>query len=675
MAINQISEQYGRNDIFDFKLPAKVQYSQFQLGRKNSGTIDIGEIRPMDCIECLPGDYINLSWRYMLDTLPLSVPPYNKYRVRVHAYYARYLDLWEGAGTYLTKGRNGTISLKKPSQKMAFAFNSHADLDQTSSSDRFSNAIPFKRGNVTQYYCATSPASLACALGVPSTDYCKDTQQNQFETYVVPGTYAHGNVTPTLDVNLLPFFMYQKIYRRYYLPVNLLSGAGQAGTPWFPNDITYPWRIAYDQSNLSGSVINGVPLKWFFYANDYNASNPVPADMKVPRIGLYAPSVTDQAILLCQMRYATFGDDIFTTSLPFQVRGTPPSLDIDIDSLALKFTPAATGSALALEGVTPKGTFIPFTVNGAPGSAGYTLNIPASSDIATGTGAYIPQANILSVVSEHVSLDSSLSTSLNLNSFRQLIALSVWQERNTRTNGNYNSLIAAHFGKSPDYDDFEPRYIGGSSDDIYFTQVVQTSQSSATSPLGSIAALGHADNNKQGMSFYSPDYGYLMILMSIIPDVTYKSGLESMWTRLQQEDEYFPEYNALGFQAVLNKRVNVLSVGADIANDVFGWQERNLDFKVRHSIATGLMNIPSTDSSGAPTDLMFSSYVQAREFDVWNPQSQPQLSSQFVTASPDNLNRNWLSYPRYPAFRFDFASNIEARRPLPYQNVPETFGM
>lgn len=676
MARNQLDEQYGRDDIFDHHIPSKVQHSMFNLGRKNTTTTDVGLIHPMDVIETVPGDYFEINWRYLIDTLPLAVPPYNKYRVRFHAYYDRYLDLWEGSSTYFTKGRSGSLSLQKPTAPLTFG-----KLDSFKSYNNISALnvcyySPHGDTSANHGVCLTSPMSLPCLMGLPITTYCSDPTAPQYIPYEGPGIVRQeGSLNPT-NVNLLPFFMYQKIYRRFYAPANLLSFGSSGNKIWYPDDLTYPWRISYNKDNLGG-----------YYNHIYFADSPHPDFDALDSFSV--PSISDTGIFIFANRYATFGDDVFTTALPQQIRGSAPSMQqpINIPEQLLPIVSQGSSNPDTLVNIqsaysTNNGSlkYSDLWVNrsGSSGSSERTANITSDNPLLESRtelrvnpdklGSFLSSYSSSNLAAK-LSSQTAGSSSFNLNQLRQLIALSVWQERNTRTNGNYNSLIEAHFGDDPHYADFEPRYLGGSSDDLNFTQVVQTSESSGDSPLGTVAALGHSDRTSDIIRFRAPDYGYIMILMIIMPDIQYKSGIEKLWTRIDQEDEYFPEYNALGFQAVLNKQVHA-SGNQSTDDDVFGWQERNLEFKTRQSIATGMMALPPVDSSGNPTDLMFSSYIQARDFS----DGTPKLSSQFVTASPNNLNRNWLSYPNYPAFKVDFAVNINARRSLPYQSAPETFG-
>ena len=95
MAQTQVEERFGSsNDLFDNAITTDIQRSKFDLSRKNLFTADVGMIIPIDIIPTLPNDDFDISVRYMIDTMPLAVPPMNNYKVRTHWYYCRCSDLW-----------------------------------------------------------------------------------------------------------------------------------------------------------------------------------------------------------------------------------------------------------------------------------------------------------------------------------------------------------------------------------------------------------------------------------------------------------------------------------------------------------------------------------------------------------------------------------------------------
>ena len=100
--------------LFNHSRPNKVNKSKFDLSRIVNLTADAVMIVPFDFFEVLPGDVVNISNAYALDTLPLVQSPLTRYKVIVHWYYMKARDLWKGAKTQATKGRTGNIELPTP---------------------------------------------------------------------------------------------------------------------------------------------------------------------------------------------------------------------------------------------------------------------------------------------------------------------------------------------------------------------------------------------------------------------------------------------------------------------------------------------------------------------------------------------------------------------------------
>lgn len=613
MPQTQLSNRLGTNNtIFDVDEKPRVPRSRFDLSRKNMTTIDIGGIYPVDFFRVFPNDDISLSVDYLLDTLPLAVPPMNNYRVRTHWYFCKMSSLWKGWESFVTKGRSGKIELEIPTV-------SARDLD-----------APDAKGRLL-----TVPMGLCQYLGLQAKFVSKQTSSSTpvFLPYCQT-LYAQqiANVNRlTTGYNILPFLMYQKIYRDNYAPVNLLSD----NNVWFPDDLADEWRISYDADNV-GSL-----------GEDYEGLYFIPkgkiSDVKSV-VSNFVPSVEDTVVDLRMLRYACFENDYFTSAKPWLVRGGEESrldLSVDIDDFKFDFSPSV--------GSHPEGNNFAVSVN----SSSNVLNSNISGDHTPNLLAALNKARMASV---------SARASLTANLLRNMLAISVWQERNAVASGNYNALVRAHFNSSPKSPEWEPVYLGGTSDVVSFGQVLQTSQSTSDSPLGSQAGLGSASGRSHVFKFSSHDYGYIMGVMIVSPEVIYTQGVDRLWTDVHQSDIFYPEYANLGYEPILNRELYVSGDEA-VDNGLAGYQTRLAYLKQRRNVAGGLFSLPQGN------DKLFSAYVQAREFD-----SLPKLSAEFVSMSPENVRRDWLSFTKQPAFKLQFASNLTVVRALPFQSTPNTFG-
>lgn len=633
MSTTQLQERTGTDSgIFGLNTKKNPPRSKFDLSRKLFTTLDIGGIYPVDVIPTLPGDDFELSCRYQVDTFPLAVPPMTNYKVVTHWYYCSLMDLWKGAETYVTKGRSGAIEMTKPShsvkRKSSEAGYRVPSIDQDITLDSPMSLTSFLSGNIG-HYSGTMPDA--------------DDKAN-FLPYCVSSARA---VRPVHNVNSSLYLMYQKIYRDNYCPINLL----QNNKVWFPDDISSDdWRIASDGSNLTEDGLF-VPVGYSMPSN---------------KICDFVPSSSgenaDTVVNLNMLRYDTFDVDQFTSARPFLSRGVTPDIEnIDISGLAinLDWSGLDAGNYDIMDTVAPD--YMP-SVGRSQGKLGMRTYQGSSGDSQHPQYRYHMESLYNYFKDIQPTLSGTVKASVTANNLRNMIAYSVFQEINAQTNGNYNSTIAAHFGITPRHAEFEPQYIGGTVDYIQFSQVLQTSASTSDSKLGSPAGVGNVQSNGFIGKFKSPDYGYIMGVMIIRPEVSYNQGVEYHDRVLDSDSEYWPDFAELGFQPITNKEI-YFSDNPDVDNDLFGWQTRAHDLKTRININRGLMSLPSD------VDSIASAYSQSREF-----KSLPKLSAQFVTMSSNNVRRDFLAYPRQPAFKLQFASEVQAVRPIPYNCQPNTFG-
>lgn len=634
MAQTQLSERLGSSgSIFDTKEDPKVRYSKFNYSMKHNTTLDIGGIYPLDLFEVYPGDQVKLSVRYLLDTLPLAVPPMNNYRVQVHYYHINKNSLWKGWDSFITKGASGIVDKKIPS------------------SDTWNTRC--------------LPSSLAAYFGVPidsvSNDYTKfpayipwssdlgyATNPNWLDT-IAPFSRLNGPQTFSCLINLMPFMFYQKIYRDSYAPIDLLRDC----LVFYPEDLSDEWRIDYSSSNVNKSF-------------EFKPSG-TPNGGKSSTV----PTSTDVVVGLDKFRYAQFDMDYFTSAKPWLVRGLESQLNsvVSLSDLGLDYN----GSAV-----------IDFTnsvsESGASGSdfPGIKLNPITTSDanihmdssvggnIITARSNLIGALNKANITLPPLSSNQTVNGSLSItaNTLRNLLAISVWQERNALAHGRYNSFVKAHWGLSPKHPDYEPRYLGGTSTVVSFGQVLQTSETTSTSPLGKQAGIGSCNGGSYIFKEHFNDHGYIMGVMIISPEVYYSQGISRMFTDLDFDSQYQPEFARLGFEPILNQEIFLQGKkGAGFDNDLFGYTTRSSWLKMRLNRVSGMLALPPQ------SDALFSAYSQSRYFT-----SLPKLSAEFVTMLPQNIRRDFLAYPTLPAFRCQFASDVELIRALPYQSLPETFG-
>lgn len=585
----------------------------------------IGAEMPIDVIKTIPDDtftdleyYVNIVSRN-----PLSRDLRNSITVAVHAYWSPCSELWEGWNNYITKGRSGTENLEVPKYFPYFE-------NQNSGDNWFTTFVP------------CSPSDY---MGVPIAQY-DNTIKNKnyvFKADRVNQEKKVNNIwSPEYpqkgkwEINALPLVMYNKIHRDYYMNQNLM----QNNKNWFPTndkDFILPYNNTYKiNSEVYNNYVNviGKNALELTYCDDHNQ---------------YYCDVTDKCKpYLNKLHFRQFRGDYFTTASPFPdlIRGNPNDIDEIIGTFdEFKYDDQV---RILFEGLQENINGLTATVNKVDDEAKLTT-----------------QSNF------DIRLEKSLYRNLNnalhykpgvLNKLRKAIVLEKMMMRNGATNGTYREIIGAQFGYKPNQFDGKPRYLGGGTFNINFNSVIMQGSDTTTQNTGDKVSIAEGNGIIKIPKFHADDFGYIMIIATIIPDVYYnRQGLETMWTTIHQDQEYFPIKNNLAPRPILNKE---LWLGTEEENnDVFGYAEYASDLRSRQNIATGLCAVD--DKS-----IWDSSTIMHRKFNA-----KPELNNKMITMYPNNIDLT----PFYDANEIPFdmliGCKVGAMRKIPYSSKPADLGI
>lgn len=556
----------------------------------------VGALVPIACWETLPTDTHQISVNHLLRVLPQVVPPYSKMKLYVHGFYCRTGDLWNVSNVYYTKGYSGNRVLKKPTlTEKLHPFFTPDNVNTVQDGDLF-------------HYLYGLP------IGVPYKSF-------------------YGKLSA------LPYMMYLKIWRDYFC------------NKYFYTDNRYllPDDDTEFRLNSNGEIISDPNL---------NLSTQL--------------SFSTHGGFL----YRDYADDRFTSAMPSPQRGDAASIDATgllhgyLGYLNSKGDISYSGHDLGpliyegFEGNTgADGAKFPFFKKEYYGDDTDWLDrdwyLQHRKLALTETAiSYDPIAHVEDhpfVSSGNRTIYFQSAARLYLNDIRQLAINQTELEKMAKTDGSYREFGLTFFGQSSKIAvDYRPLFIGGTWQPIVFTEVVQTSASSNDSALGSYAGHGISSNSANLGTCQCDDYGWIMILASIVPDTLYSQGIDKQFTRLYQVEEILPERTKLGAQPILNKELYFDGTPQD--DDLFAYQDMADEFRYMSSKVRGKLANPSNNS--------FFPYTQSRHFT-----QRPTYSQSFATLR-DNVRMDFLTAHSEVPFTADFALNIRSVRPIPYNAIP-----
>ena len=256
--------------------------------------------------------------------------------------------------------------------------------------------------------------------------------------------------------------------------------------------------------------------------------------------------------------------------------------------------------------------------------------------------------------------DLTNATAATINAIRLAFQTQRLLEKDARGGTRYTEVIQQHFGVHPE--DFRlqrPEYLGGASTPITVNPIAQTSGTSAsgtTTPLGTLAAMGTGLANGHGFTYSVREHGIILGIVSVRADLTYQQGLERFWSRLTRYDHYWPVFQALGEQAILNKEI-YCDGSANDAN-AFGYTPRWDEYRYMPSRISGLFR--STASGTIDPWHLAQKFTSLPSLNTTFIQDTPPVSR--VVAVGTGANGQQLLC--------DSFFNVRAVRPLPMHSVP-----
>lgn len=398
--------------------------------------------------------------------------------------------------------------------------------------------------------------------------------------------YTYANKTP---VSILPFLAYRFIYNEYYRDQNVDPELGMESFMALNGDVS-------------------------------NFGDPYLFD------------------LIFKVRRRRYLKDYFTSALPTPQRGPdvtlPYAQDIEVQR---------------------DGNFIlGGTPNGMNPSVGDYIGIQTNNQYSNELGVFKSgESDPILKDLEYgggLKVAASAATAVTINDLRRAIALQRFYEISARSGSRYIEQIFGHFHvRSSDARLQRPEYLGGGVCPINIGEVLQTGETTETSPQGNMAGRGIGFGRSNRAKFFAEEHGFLIGILSIVPEAIYYQGVDKSWSRISKDDYYWPSFANLGEQPIDKQELYAVSP-EDNYGQLFGYTPRYAEYKFAKNRIAGLMQ----------TSL--SNWTFARELSGAN------LNSDFLEIPA--VNNPFAVQDDTDKFIIQIYNKVDALRPMPYFGNP-----
>lgn len=597
-------------------------------------TLDVGlyDIIPIECWEMLPNSEVYIQYDIqMLTKNPTIRRLLSSMKAELRVYKCQYNDLWNGWNNFITKGRSGKVSKSIPS------------IDWSLGRTGYTTSLPYNPA----FYLNLAPAAYAAKENI----FAKEGNQSLQPLTNTQPSGLTGNITninESLKISALPFVMYNKIAKKYQSP-NLL----QDNPYWYPENEDHDQYLPYDCPDIVTT-------------SDYYNPNPAATEQSTftPNVQKDTEGNYTSRPWLNVLWKAQRKGDYFNTGSPFPdlIRGDVPTLSLLEASLS-----PITGT------INFSDSFIQTSDETAHS---YALGLDLDKNI---FGGRLTNAGGITVLEKNSQATSNAIEALNraklnisqptlqglqfsMRQWRQLATMTVMRERMALTDGSYNELIKSMFGHNPQWHDHDVVYCGGYSQPIVFSEVINTA-SSENNPLGEMAGRGFTSQQGQTIHITSDDFGMFMTVLVITGDDVYSQGIDRMFSRLQNSEQYFPILNNLSPDATLNKELYVSGDNSK-DNDVFNYQERFAYYKSRRNQVSGLMALPISKVGDV------GAYLQNRLFS-----DTPKFNQEFSYGELTDNEKLLFTSTNQAEFVAVVGSQMKYIAPIPEDSRPSDMGI
>lgn len=269
------------------------------------------------------------------------------------------------------------------------------------------------------------------------------------------------------------------------------------------------------------------------------------------------------------LQNAAWEKDTFTMARPWEQKGSAVTLPIGTTAPVI-----SDGNQITLA-----------DVGGAFTNRGMVTKTNPTSTFGPNGGAVADGLNVKFGPTSGLVADLAAATAIDITSLREAFALQRYKEARARYGSRYTEYLAYLGVRSSDARLQRPEYLGGGTQNLSFSEVLQTATTTAdANGVGQMYGHGIGAMRSNRYRKFFEEHGYVMTLLHVLPETMYPQGLARTWNRRVKEDFWQRELEHIGQQPVLMKEI--YAMGAN-PNNTFGYTDRYSEYRRQESRVHG----------------------------------------------------------------------------------------